>query len=125
MLEPREHEVEPPLDPAVLRVQARLRRLMLVGMLTLGVGLFAVLAAVIYRISTSGATGEVAAELPGVVATGELVRSVAGVSPGARLVSSALDGNRLALGFEEGGTTVVVIIDLATMSVVRRLRIGG
>lgn len=98
---------------------------MLVGVLTLGVGLFAVLAAVIYKISTSGATREVVAEIPGDVVTSELARSAAGLTPAARLVSSALDGNRLALSFAEEDVTVVVIVDLATMSVVRRLRIGG
>lgn len=125
MFEPSQDEDEPPLDPAVLRVQTRLRRLMLVGVLTLGVGLFAVLAAVIYKISTSGATREVVAEIPGDVVTSELARSAAGLTPAARLVSSALDGNRLALSFAEEDVTVVVIVDLATMSVVRRLRIGG
>ena len=45
-----------PLDPAVLRVQARLRRLMLIAGLTLGLGIFAVFAAILYRIVTYDAT---------------------------------------------------------------------
>jgi uncharacterized protein (TIGR02246 family) len=47
---------EKPLDPAVAQVERRVRRLMLIAGLTLGLGIFAVLAAILYRIATLDAT---------------------------------------------------------------------
>jgi uncharacterized protein (TIGR02246 family) len=41
-----------PLDPAVAQVERRVRRLMLIAGLTLGLGIVSVLAAVLYRIAT-------------------------------------------------------------------------
>lgn len=43
-------EDEKPLDPAVAKVEQRVRRLMLIAGLTLGLGIFAVFAAILYRI---------------------------------------------------------------------------
>lgn len=40
-----------PLDPAVAKVEQRVRRLFLIATLTLGLGIFAVFAAIIYRIT--------------------------------------------------------------------------
>jgi hypothetical protein len=42
---------EKPPDPDMLRLQARVRVLMLIGGLTLGIGLLAVFAAIIYRVA--------------------------------------------------------------------------
>jgi len=109
-------EDEPPLDPVMERVQRRLRRLMLIGGLTLGLGLVAVLAAILYRIASMDSTPE-----GGPVA---LEAGSAAVAPGARLLSTALDGDRLALTFDEGGAPVVVVIDLRTLTVAGRIRLG-
>ena len=49
-------EDEKPLDPAVQRVEVRVRRLILIAGLTLGLGIFAVFAAILYRIATYDAT---------------------------------------------------------------------
>jgi steroid delta-isomerase len=49
-------EDDKPLDPAVAQVERRVRRLMLIAGLTLGLGIFAVLAAILYRIATLDAT---------------------------------------------------------------------
>jgi uncharacterized protein (TIGR02246 family) len=49
-------EDDKPLDPAVAQVERRVRRLMLIAGLTLGLGVFAVLAAILYRIATLDAT---------------------------------------------------------------------
>jgi len=51
-----DEEDEKPLDPAVAQVERRVRRLMLIAGLTLGLGIFAVLAAILYRIATLDAT---------------------------------------------------------------------
>src|SRR5690606_41786542 len=40
---------EKPLDPALIRIQARLRRMMLIAGLTLGLGILAVFGAILYR----------------------------------------------------------------------------
>lgn len=49
-------EDEKPLDPAVAKVEQRVRRLMLIAGLTLGLGIFAVFAAILYRIVTFDST---------------------------------------------------------------------
>jgi steroid delta-isomerase len=49
-------EDEKPLDPAVAQVETRVRRLMLIAGLTLGLGIFAVFAAILYRIVTADST---------------------------------------------------------------------
>jgi hypothetical protein len=51
---------EKPPDPEMLRLQARVRALMLIGGLTLGIGLFAVFAAIIYRVATPSDKGSAA-----------------------------------------------------------------
>jgi uncharacterized protein (TIGR02246 family) len=49
-------EDEKPLDPAVARVEKRVRGLILIAGLTLGLGIFAVFAAILYRIATYDST---------------------------------------------------------------------
>ena len=46
-----------------------------------------------------------------------------GLSPEARLIDTALDGDRLALTYADGDGASVVIVDLPTMTVVSRLRL--
>ena len=59
-----DEEDEKPLDPAVAQVERRVRRLMLIAGLTLGLGIFAVLAAILYRIAPLDATS--ASQVPAV-----------------------------------------------------------
>lgn len=112
-------EDEPPLDPALLAVQTRLRRLMLIGGLTLGLGLAAVLAGMVYRIVSDDDNPAPAAA--GEPAIGAIDLAGASLSPEARLVSTALDGDRLALSFADRGRTVVILVDAATMRMTGRL----
>lgn len=114
------------LDPAVEQVQRRLRRLMLIAGLTLGIGMFAVFGAIIYRMSTNESAGSapLPAPLPADAATPTISLSALGLAPEARLLSSALDGDRLALTYAETGGTAVVVIYLPTMAVVSRLRVS-
>ena len=58
---------ETPLDPAQLRLQARLRRLMLISGGTLGLGILAVLIAIVYKIATIPAATAPPVRAPGAV----------------------------------------------------------
>ncbi|WP_181703120.1 DUF6476 family protein [Chthonobacter albigriseus] len=78
---------EAPLDPAMARVQAKLRRLMLVSGITLGVGFVAVLFAVIWRVNNPR----------GAVPDGEAWTSSLEIPAGATVVATDLDGDRLAV----------------------------
>ena len=106
-----------PLDPAVERVQARLRRLILVSGLTLGLGLFAVLAAILYRIVADGASGPAA----GGVAT--LTTVGMGLADDARLIATAIDGNRLLLTYAHAGGNTLVIVDARSLNVVAKVEL--
>jgi hypothetical protein len=103
-----------PLDPAVAQVQARLRRLMLIAGLTLGLGIFAVFAGIVYRLSTFG---DSAPDMPaGAAAVAETA-----IPAGARLVSSATAGNRVVLTYDHPGGTTLIFIDVKSLAIVGRL----
>lgn len=111
---------EKPLDPAVERVQQRLRRLMLISGLTLGVGMIAVFAGVAYRVMTIE-PGPPVAVAPGAALA--LGRSALGVAAEARLISTSLDGDRVALTFAEAAGETIVVVDVRSGIVVARLRV--
>ncbi|MCB1488525.1 MAG: hypothetical protein KDJ88_13860 [Bauldia sp.] len=123
MADPFDEEDEKPLDPAVLRVQARLRRLMLIAGLTLGIGILAVFGGIVYRIMQG--EGGAPAELPKDAPTPTISLSELGLDPDARVVSSALDGDRLSLTYTGQGGTTVIIFQMPSMTVVGRLRVTG
>jgi len=118
-------EDDEPLDPAMVRVQARLRRLILISGLTLGVGIVAVFGAILYRILTVDTMGTPAATAPSEAIATEVAAEAVGLPPGAELVSLAIAGTRLALGFRVGADTVVVLVDARTMAVTGRLTVRG
>jgi hypothetical protein len=95
-------EAEPPLDPVLERVQARLRRLILISGSTLMIGLLAVVFAVIYRASSldraSGAPWSATAEIP----------------VGATVVATDVDGDRLSVTIEDAAGRRVLVFDLAS-----------
>jgi hypothetical protein len=113
---------EKPIDPAFLRVQARLRRLMLIGGLTLGLGIAAVFAAILYKIATYDATSG-RALAPGAVTT--LSVAALGLPADARLMSTAFDGNRVALTYAHAGGHTVVLIDQNSQKVLWRIELPG
>lgn len=120
-------EAEAPLDPRLIRIQKRLRLMMIIGLGTLGVGVVAVLIAIIYRFVLSDSSQEQrdnanALLAPPAVITGEITAEAVGLAPDAELVQQTLDGNRLALTFREGTDLVTVVVDLNTMEVINRLR---
>jgi hypothetical protein len=111
MVSPSSEDVdEKPLDPAVLRVQARLRRLLLIAGLTLGLGLVAVFVGIIYRLSDLGDKPPAGA-----------VASEAAIPAGARLVSSTVAGNRIVLTYDTSAGTTLIFVDAKSQAVVGRL----
>src|SRR5262249_53041026 len=105
---------EAPLDAAQLRLQARLKRLILISGLTLGIGIFAVLAAVIYRIY--------APPVAAPPAPAALIRATAKILPaGARLTATSSDGYRIVLTYEHAGGTTLVTVDPRSLAVTGRL----
>jgi hypothetical protein len=98
-----------PLDPAVIKVEQRLRRLMLIGGLTLGIGILAVLGAIVYRITT--AAGKVLPAAP----------MEAKVPAGARLLSTSIGEGRVVLTYEVGGGTTLIFLDAASLKPLGRL----
>jgi hypothetical protein len=98
-----------PLDPAVTKVEQRLRRLMLVGGLTLGLGIVAVLVGIVYRISMAG--GKVLPAAP----------MEAKVPAGARLVSTTVGDGRIVLTYDIGGGTSLIFVDAASLKPLGRL----
>ena len=119
---PSDEDEEKPLDPAVERVQAKLRRLILISGLTLGLGLLAVFLAILYRITT---VADKAAEAPPAALVERAVE--AALPAGAHLVSATTAGGRIALAYEHGGDTTLILIDPASLAIVGRLELksGG
>ncbi len=115
---------EQPLDPALIRVQKRLRRLMIIGLSTLGIGVAAVLVAIIYRFYIAD-TSDPRALIERTTITGEVTAEALGLAPDAELVEQTLDGDRMAYTFRDGAGLVTVIVDLTTMTVVSRFRVGA
>lgn len=113
---------EKPLDPAVERLQRRMRRLILISGLTLGVGILAVFLAIVYKLMTYEPKGRPAAIAQG-SAVPTLKRADLGIPADARLAGTALDGDRLALTYEAAGGATVIIFDLPSMTVVDRLTV--
>jgi hypothetical protein len=105
---------EPPLDPVQLRLQAKFRKLLMVGYATLAVGILAVFAAVLYRTSYRNPdSASTAFERP-------LAAAVA-LPEGARVTATSLDGTRLLVTAETPRGAVVIVVDLATLKELRRL----
>ena len=99
------------------RVRQKLRRLILVSGTTVLVGFLAVLFAVMYKIAPDRSKSALPAGAEDV--------AIANVLPeGARVVSTALDGSLLALTIEVAGATRIVVVDLGTGAVVRRIELG-
>ena len=123
MDDPYDKQDDKPLDPAVLQVQQRIRRLMMISGLTLGLGILAVFMAILYRIFTYGGAATPVPVVEG-AAIPTVTRSALGLATDARLVSSSLDGDRVALTFEDGAGSTIIVFDTDRMAVVSRLRVA-
>lgn len=97
---------------------------MLISGLTLGLGLFAVFIAILYRIFTYGSAGTAVPVVEG-AAIPTVTRSALGLPADSRLTSTSLDDGRIALTFEDGAGSTIIIFDMDRMSVVSRLRFAG
>ena len=95
---------------------------MLIGGLTLGLGIGAVLIAIVYRFFIAEPTSTTTRS-PDEVVIGEVLASDLGLSPEAFLVSVALDRGEIALGFRDGGDIVTVLVNADSMEVVGRFRV--
>ena len=98
-----------PLDPAQARLVARMKKLMLVSVAVMLVGIAAVLAVIGYRVSRS----EGSRVAPDVTAL---------VPKGARIVATAVAADRVVVTLEGGGATEIRVFDLATLKPAGRLR---
>lgn len=99
-------------DPRIQQVYKRLRVLTLIGGLTMGVGFMAVMSVIAYRLvkSSPGAGAPVAGHLS--------------ITPGARVLSTAAGDGRLLVTVEDGGRTVVYVLDASTLKETGRLDIA-
>jgi hypothetical protein len=101
----------PEPTPEQAALFARVRRMMLIASLTTAVAVAAVLVAVGYRLFRSGgsaqsATKEVSETLP----------------KGARVISTAVAGDKIVLTLDIGGTTEIRTFDAQTLKPAGRLR---
>src|SRR5215470_10977306 len=100
---------EKPLDPAAAGIVARVRWLMLISGVTTFVGVAAILGVIGYRMfraEGSAAPADVTALLP----------------KGARIVSTAVGEDRIAVTLEVAGATEIRTFDLKTLRQTGRLR---
>ncbi len=118
---------EKPIDPAVLRIQRRLRRLMLISGLTLGVGIVAVFIAILYRINNDDASRVLAqaARAQNQVSEQALTLSEMGLPADARLISTALNGNRLVLTYAHSAGNTLVFLDANLLTMTGKLELTG
>jgi hypothetical protein len=98
---------------------------MLISGLTLGLGILFVFLAIVYRLVTyeSGSSSPVATVEGAAIPT--VTRSALGLPADARLVSTSLDGDRIALTFEDGAGSTIVVFDMDGMTVISRLRVAA
>ena len=97
---------------------------MLISGLTLGLGIFAVFIAILYRIFTYQGAGSPVPVVEG-AAIPTVTRTALGLPPDARLVSTSLDADRIALTFEDGAGSTIIVFDMDRMTVTSRLRLAG
>lgn len=117
-------EEEKPLDPAVENVRRKLVRFVAINLGLLFIALMAVVGALVYKSRT-------AAPPPAVTGSGTDAPSPQGViegqiplPSGARIVSHALSGNRIALSLElADGSRAIYLYDVAERRIVGRFAV--
>ncbi len=115
---------EQPLDPAMERVRRKMIRLLAVSIGIMVIGLMAVLAAIVYKISqpvpevATAVRSEVPGQPLGTAMTGEAIT----LDPGTRILSHNLANNTLSLETRlADGTRQILLYDIATKRVVARI----
>src|SRR4051812_36291963 len=117
MVNPSYDVDEKPLDPAMARVQVKLRRLILISGLTLGAGLLAVFAAVIYRTFSAIPSVPIAPA----VSSARLTLADLALPADARLLSTAVDGARIVLTYAHSAGNTLIFVDERRLTVLGRL----
>ncbi len=105
-------DFEAPLDPATANIQRKLRILILIGSLTMAVGLIAVFSAILYRTVKSERV-----VLP-VWASGEML-----IGSKSRVIGSSLDGDRAILTIDTPQGSEIMTLDLRTLTVISRVKL--
>lgn len=100
MLSPKEDQ---PLDPEAAAVFSKVRRIMLVSTILTGIAIASVLAVVGFRVYKSGDAPKGVADV------------TAAMPAGARVVSTAVTSDRIAVTIEAAGKTEVLLYDLYTL----------
>jgi hypothetical protein len=115
---------EQPLDPAMERVRRKMIRLLAVSIGIMVIGLMAVLAAIVYKISqpvpeaVTAARSEVPGQPLGAAMAGEAIT----LDPGTRILSHNLANSTLSLETRlADGTRQILLYDIATKRVVARI----
>jgi len=113
MTNPNFDDDDKPLDAAQLRLQARLKKLLLGSTLVMVVGFVAVFAAIFYRVTRTDGKPAPTFEHP-------LVADLP-LPDGARVTATRIDGDRLTVTMEGPKGATVLVLDLATLKAIRRL----
>ncbi len=101
---------EAPLDPAAERLRRKLVRLLFVSGAIMMLGLIAVFSAIVYKVNGAGRSGT-----PQGFESATLRTAPISIPRGARVVSTALDGERALLHVEgTDGAASLLLIDLAS-----------
>lgn len=110
-------DTDTPLDAAQLRLQARLKRLLFWSSGVMVLGLVAVFAVIFYRVMRTEGKPVVAFDRP-LIAELPLPEE-------ARVAETRLDGNRLLVTLTGPKGASILIVDIETMKVIRRLDLAA
>jgi hypothetical protein len=102
---------EETLAPQQRQLIRRMRRLMAVALLTLLAGIFAVFAAIYYRVSSTPSS------------QGAIPAITNALPKGSRVISTAVSDGRIAVTIERDGITEIRVFDLVTLQLRGTLRL--
>lgn len=111
MAGPTDDKPEAPLDPAIARVQAHLKTMMLIAAGTLGIGLIAVFVAIAFRVAKTGG------DVPPAGSPFQTLVEV--VTPGT-IVATDVDADRLSLTIDGPEGKVIEIHHLPSGKLIGR-----
>jgi hypothetical protein len=106
---------EKPLDPAMERLQGKLKRLVMTSSLIMVLGLGAVLSVIVYRVFLKDATPSTT------VGFDRPLTQALPMPEGGRVIATALHGDHALVTIETASLTSQYLVDMKTLQVVRRL----